>query len=141
MKNSILILVLISVVCSCATKVSPKEDLKGSLIEGNDMDVYGCRASAGNTWSVLRKECIRIFEKGIRLNLVKEQKNNANSLSAFIVFDEQRNKAELFLPNQKRSIVLVRNSEGQPWVYDGWHLISSKGYVLKKGTDILYTGQ
>lgn len=35
---------------------------------GNDADEHGCKASAGYRWSVLRNECIRIFEAGVRLD-------------------------------------------------------------------------
>jgi hypothetical protein len=141
MKNSILTLVIILVAFSCASKVGAKKDLKESAIVGNDLDVHGCRASAGYTWSVVSKECIRVFEKGIRLESVEDAKDKANTLSAFVVFDQQGNKVELFLPNQKQSIVLIRKSEGQPWIKDGWQLISWKGYVLKRDAKIVYTGQ
>ena len=110
-------------------------------IVGNDADMHGCRASAGYTWSVLSNECIRIFEKGKRLNRVVAENESANTLSAFVVFDEQGNKAELFLPKQKKTIILKRKSEGQPWVKNGWQLIPWKGYVLKKRGKIIYTGQ
>ena len=141
MKNSILILVFILVAFSCASKLSAKKDLNEYSFVGNDFDVYGCKASAGYSWSVLKKECIRIFEKGIRLASVEQRKDSANSVSAFVVFDQKGNKAELFLPNQKQSIVLVRKSEGQPFIKDDWQLICWKGYVLKRGTEIIYTGQ
>jgi hypothetical protein len=141
MKNNILTLVFILVAFSCVAQVSPKKDLKESPIVGNDADKHGCRASAGYTWSVLSNECIRIFERGKRLNRVVTENESANTLSAFVVFDEQGNKAELFLPKHKKTIILKRKSEGQPWVKNGWQLISWKGYVLKKRGKIIYTGQ
>jgi hypothetical protein len=140
MKNNILTLVFILVAFSCAAQVSRKYDLKEPIV-GNDTDMHGCRASAGYTWSVLSNECIRIFEKGERLNRVVAENESANTLSAFVVFDEQGNKAELFLPKQKKTIILKRKSEGQPWVKNGWQLIPWKGYVLKKRGKIIYTGQ
>jgi hypothetical protein len=146
MKNTILTLAFIIVAFSCANKVNPKEDLKEVVkqettpqIVGNDQDEHGCKASAGYTWSVLRKECIRVFE-GTRLDHT-EQDDKSYTTSAFVVFEEQGNKAELFLDTQKESIILERKSESQPWVKDDWQLISWKGYVLKKGKKIVYTGQ
>jgi len=35
---------------------------------GNDRDEHGCIGSAGYTWSVVKNDCIRIFEAGKRLN-------------------------------------------------------------------------
>jgi hypothetical protein len=89
---------------------------------------------------VLRKESIRVFEIGTRLNHY-EQSGETATTSAFVIFENNGNKAELFLDTQKESIVLERKSEGQPWVKDDWQLITWKGYVLKKAEEIKYTGQ
>ena len=37
------------------------------LIGGNK-DEHGCLTAAGYTWSELRRDCIRIFEDGVRVN-------------------------------------------------------------------------
>ena len=34
---------------------------------GSDRDAHGCIPSAGYTWSEAQKDCIRLFEKGIRV--------------------------------------------------------------------------
>ena len=39
-------------------------------VVGGDRDEHGCIGSAGYTWSVLRGECIQVFEVGTRLNPV-----------------------------------------------------------------------
>ena len=44
---------------------------------GNDADKHGCRASAGYTWSQLKKECIRIFDLDIKMPATSA--NTANS--------------------------------------------------------------
>jgi len=127
---------------SCAKKVSqenvntaPKEPQKETIV-GGDSDSHGCKASAGYTWSTLKKECIRIFE-GTKLSHADDGKKYTTA--SYVIFDG--NKAELFLDTQKESIVLERKSEGEPWINGDWQLIPWRGYVLKKGTDILYTGQ
>lgn len=34
---------------------------------GDDKDAHGCIASAGYTWSEVLKDCIRLWEKGVRV--------------------------------------------------------------------------
>ena len=59
---------------------------------GNDRDEHGCLASAGYTWSEVQKDCIRLFEKGIRVDAA-----DGSERSAFIVFSPDSTLAELFL--------------------------------------------
>ena len=49
-------------------------------IVGGDRDKHGCIGSAGYQWSEVQQDCIRVFEKGIRMKAVD------GSQSAFIVF-------------------------------------------------------
>ncbi|WP_164973678.1 hypothetical protein [Flavobacterium sp. YO64] len=116
-------------------KVTSKETEKEAVV-GGDSDSHGCKASAGYTWSTLKKECIRIFE-GTRLNHAEDGKTYTTA--AYVIFDG--NKAELFLDTQKESIILERKSEGDSWKKDDLELIPWKGYVLKKAGNIVYTGQ
>ena len=46
--------------------IDPSSEKPENLV-GNDKDEHGCIASAGYTWSELLQECIRPFEKGIKL--------------------------------------------------------------------------
>lgn len=142
MKKIFLFLIMASAI-SCGKKVSqentsttPKEPQKEAVV-GGDSDSHGCKASAGYTWSTLKKECIRVFENSTRLNHAEDGKTY--STVSYVIFDG--NKAELFLDTQKESIILERKSEGDSWVNGDWQLIPWKGYVLKKGEKILYTGQ
>ncbi|UWY26468.1 hypothetical protein [Flavobacterium sp. TR2] len=142
MKKIFLFLIVASTF-SCAKKVSqdnagatPTEAKKETIV-GADSDSHGCKASAGYTWSVLKKECIRVFENSTRLNHAEDGKTY--STVSYVIFDG--NKAELFLDTQKESVVLERKSEGDSWKNGDWELIPWKGYVLKKGGEILYTGE
>jgi hypothetical protein len=142
MKKMFLFLVMASAI-SCGKKVSqenvsktPEKSQKETVV-GGDSDSHGCKASAGYTWSTLKKECIRIFENSTRLNHAEDGKTYTTA--SYVIFDG--NKAELFLDTQKESIILERKSEGDSWVNGDWQLIPWKGYVLKKGEKILYTGQ
>ncbi|PBI88562.1 hypothetical protein BSF41_26900 [Flavobacterium sp. ACN2] len=145
MKKIFLFLIMASAL-SCGKKVSqentstttatPKESQKEGVV-GGDSDSHGCKASAGYTWSTLKKECIRVFENSTKLNHAEDGKTY--STVSYVIFDG--NKAELFLDTQKESIILERKSEGDSWVNGDWQLIPWKGYVLKKGEKILYTGE
>lgn len=143
MKKLFLFLFIICLSFSCAKKVSEenkavKEETKpAAVVAGGDSDEHGCKASAGYTWSLLKKECIRIFENSTKLSHAEDGKTYTTA--AYVIFEGD--KAELFLDTQKESIILERKSEGDSWVKDDLQLIPWKGYVLKKGGKIIYTGQ
>lgn len=109
-------------------------------VVGIDKDENGCVTSAGYKWSILKKICIRPFEDGIRLNPSTEIKAGDPVISAFAVLEEDGNKAELYLPNYKSSIIMERKSEGKPYIKDEWQLLTDKGFTLKKGDSIMYAG-
>jgi len=127
---------------SCSKKVSQEnvakttEEPQKEVAVGGDSDSHGCKVSAGYTWSTLKKECIRVFE-GTKLSHYDDAKTYTTA--SYVIFDG--NKAELFLDTQKESIILERKTEGDSWINGDWKLIPWKGYVLKKGEKILYTGQ
>lgn len=143
MKNIFFLVLAMPLFFACQGKQEAEKPIpapvvvKDSVMAGNDKDAHGCIGSAGYTWSELKQDCVRLFEVGTRLNPyenpVKEE------LSAFVVFDGD--KAELFLPSEKESILLVRKSEGDSFTGGDWQLIPWKGYVLKKSGTILFTGQ
>ena len=142
MKKVFLFSMIIGLSFSCNKKVSEekktvKEETKPTVVAGGDSDDHGCKASAGYTWSILKNDCIRIFEIGTKLNHFEDDKTQTTV--AYVVFDGD--KAELFLDTQKESIVLERKSEGDSWIKDDYKLIPWKGYVLKKGEKIIYTGE
>lgn len=105
----------------------------------NDKDEHGCLATAGYIWSKMNKECVKGYT-GMPLNPSDKPENEDETLSAFVIFSEDLNKAEVFLPNDAKSIVLTRLAEGKPWVFEDWQLVPWKGYVLKKGADIKFAG-
>jgi hypothetical protein len=142
MKKIFLFSIIIGLSFSCAKKVSeenktPKSPEAKQVVVGGDSDAHGCKASAGYTWSSLKKECVRLFEVGTKLAHAEDGKTY--STVAYVIFDG--NKAELFLDTQKEPILLERKSEGDSWIKGDLQLIPWKGYVLKKGGKIIYTGQ
>ena len=44
---------------------------------GDDKDAHGCIASAGYTWSEVLKDCIRLWEKGVRVADVADKEKAA----------------------------------------------------------------
>lgn len=72
---------------------------------GADRDEHGCLGSAGYVWCEVLQDCIRLFEKGIRLENVE-----GNNIPAFIVFSPDSTRLELFLPNNEPNEILERRS-------------------------------
>ena len=112
-------------------------DADKKVVLGHDKDDKGCVTSAGYNWSVLRKECIRVFEEGYRLNSADSLKAEDIASSAFIVFDLDESKAELYLPNSQSSIVLDKESAGL-FQNNSWSLNTKSNYQLSKDNKVLY---
>ncbi len=96
---------------------------------GGARDTYGCLTSAGYTFSALKNDCIRVFEVATRFDPI--QTDQSAVMSAFVIFDEPSNRAELFVVDEKKPVMLVRKAEGEPYVSGNWELIAWKGYVIR----------
>lgn len=105
----------------------------------NDKDENGCLASAGFVWSKVNKECVKGFS-GIQLNPSDKPDNQDETVSAYVLFNEDASKAEVFLPKDTASIILTRAAEGKLWILNDWQLVPWKGYVLKKGVIVMFSG-
>src|SRR3569832_159158 len=81
---------------------------------GNDADEHGCRASAGYTFSIIKNECVRLFEQEIQLNEVNPE-GTSTSFSAIILSNDKK-KAEVFLPDSKSGIILIRKGKEGSYV-------------------------
>lgn len=86
---------------SCGPHTSQQTD---RTLVGSDKDEHGCIASAGYCWSKLLNECIRPFEKGTRLNPTDEKQ----SLAAYLVFNTDSTKVEVFLSGKEERPILQR---------------------------------
>ncbi len=143
MKKSVFICCILALAFSCkpkddTTEAAAKVVEKDSTIAGADQDEHGCLAAAGFTWSKMYKDCVRMFT-GLQLNPVDQPQNEDETLSAYVLFNEDKSKAEVFIPNAE-SIILTRNKEGQSWTFQDYQLVPWKGYILKKGETNLYAG-
>lgn len=146
MKKNILFLSCFLVLFACkpndekpiVEKEKGGKSIVDSTLVGADKDENGCLASAGYTWSKVNKECVRAFT-GIQLNPYTKPENEDATLSVYLLFNEDGNKVEVFLPSEE-SMVLTRTLEGKPWIYNDYLLIPYNGYVFKKSDQILYVG-
>lgn len=89
---------------SSQNKQVKNQEAPAQIIAGGDKDEHGCIASAGYTWSELRKECIRLFEIGSPFSAYGTTKDTTPS--AFVVLSADKTKAEVFLPTGRKPIQL-----------------------------------
>lgn len=73
----------------------PAGQAEKTTIVGNDKDEHGCIASAGYTWSEVQKDCIRLWEKGVRMQAVDDAKK-----TLFLVFSPDSTQVELFFSEE-----------------------------------------
>lgn len=144
--SSIVIICVFFVACNTTKKTNTKEAEKiiEPTIVGADKDEHDCKGSAGYQWSELKNECIRIFESGIRLNPVS--KDVDQTTSAFIIFKSKEidMQVELFLPSEKKSIILDKNGKSviYQWKNDNYILTEmvNNYKLLDKNGELLYEG-
>lgn len=114
MKNflffSVFAFLFVAASCTTNKKTAERTPVSGEdKLVGNDRDEHGCIGSAGYSWSEVLQDCIRIWESGTRLKPVEGD----STLIAYIVFNADSSKVELFYPGQKNSEVLDRRTNGQ----------------------------
>lgn len=124
-------------------KAKTSEDSMEESIVGNDRDEHGCISSAGYQWSILKNECIRVFESGIRLD--PQDAGLDQTTSAFIVFvDEEEKQAEVYLPGNRKSLLLNKTDpeEGAgEWTAGDLMLSQWRGmYTLDRNKKTIYQG-
>ncbi len=125
---------------SAATPEDPPD------LAGGDRDAHGCMASAGYLYSALRKECIRIFEKGIALDPVPLPKGSEAVISASIVFagDDhtvaKNESVEIMVPKEGTSVVLMRAKKSSEYTKEGspFTVTYGKMWEIKKGGKTIY---
>ncbi|MDD3037807.1 hypothetical protein [Bacteroides sp.] len=86
-----------------ATKIAVSS--RDQTLLGGDRDEHGCIGSAGYVWCEVLKDCIRVFEKGIRTEDV-----DGSNASTFIVFSPDSAQVELFFSNGNPNEILDRRS-------------------------------
>ena len=85
---------------------------------GGDEDEHGCKPSTGESWSELQQRCIRVFDKGERLNPIED---NGTVISAFALFNTDKSKVEIFTSMKENTILDKKGDnlyEGGNFKYD-----------------------
>lgn len=84
---------------ACGSKIGKKVEVTEQAdtvhVLGSDKDKHSCIASAGYTWSEVRKDCIRLWEKGVRMNAVDDA-----GKTLFLVFSPDSAQVELFFSEE-----------------------------------------
>ncbi|MET3036820.1 hypothetical protein ABXT08_11990 [Chryseobacterium sp. NRRL B-14859] len=110
-----------------------------TAMPGSDTDKHGCKGSAGYTFSIIKNDCIRLFEQKIQLKEVASKKSYTSGAAVILSTDEK--KAELFLPSSAGSIVLSKVPAKNAVVYKKgqYTLTRTKDmYTLKKSNRIIF---
>lgn len=93
---------------------------------GGEKDRHGCLTAAGYTWSKLYRDCIRVFDMGVRI----EDPSNQPELSSYAVFSADSSRVEVFRPSSKKSVILQR--EGDKWTHKTCRLMRNNNrWVLE----------
>ena len=89
-------------------------------VVGSDKDEHGCIASAGYTWSEVQKDCIRLWEKGVRMNAVDDA-----GKTLFLVFSPDSTQVEFRTKFWTVEVCLPVDMPGM------WKMMIRKTYVWK----------
>jgi hypothetical protein len=113
-----------------------------SNMAGGDKDAHGCRASAGYTYSVIKNDCVRIFEQEIQLNEVHPE-GTSSSISA-VIFSTDTKKAEVFIPGSAAGVILARSGKKGSYAWKKGDITLSqkgKGYILQKAGKLIFSSE
>lgn len=125
--------------CTCTFAQSPAKPDKPVMV-GGDRDKHGCIGSAGYTFSIIKNDCIRVFDQKTQLKEVNA--NGSATFNAAVIFSADNKKAEIFIPRSKSSIVLTRTrgtKRSSVWK-KGKYALYQKGtnYVLKESNKPIF---
>ena len=114
--------------------------MTGQTKAGGDKDEHGCRASAGYTFSVIKNDCIRVFEQDIKLEEVNPD-GTSTSIAA-VIFSDDNTKAEVFVPGHKGGVVMLREGEAGNYKWKNGKLSllekDTKSYALLKRKKVIF---
>lgn len=97
-----------------------------------------CLFENGKSFSDLEQKCLELASLKTKLNPLKDGAKT-NGDSAYVLFSSDNSKAEIFLPQSNKGIVLKKSNEGN-WTFQNYKLIAWKGYVLQEKGVALYGG-
>ncbi|GGE89054.1 hypothetical protein SAMN05443634_104155 [Chishuiella changwenlii] len=97
---------------------------------GVNKDEHGCNSAAGQTWSELKSSCIQVFNVGERLNPIDTKQDEA-VISAFVVYNDDKSKLELFLADKPN--VILEKSEGSFYQNDTYKFDTKESALYING--------
>lgn len=92
----------------------------------------------GDAFSSLKQTCLEIATLDIQLNSLTDG-SKTNKPKAFVLFNDDKTKAEIFLPDNNKGITLEKSNNGN-WSNSEYTLIAWKGLVLQKNGKAVYGG-
>ncbi|TGD56710.1 hypothetical protein [Flavobacterium humi] len=98
-----------------------------------------CPVGFGFVYSALEKKCLPVKTIATVLHPLKDGMASAGP-QAYVLFSKDTETAELFLPDQDKSVFLSKTSEGN-WAFEEYKLMAWKGYVLQYKGKPVYGGQ
>ena len=130
MKKNILsictLLLGLTFIMSCTSKAPAPQEEKPANIVGGDRDDHGCIGSAGYKWSELLKDCIRPFERGIKLGTAAD---TTSTSATYLVFNNDSTRIEAFVPGETVPPVLKKDTTTEEEV---WNDESDRGYSVRR---------
>jgi hypothetical protein len=100
------------------------QDTQNSPMVGNDRDKHGCIGSAGYTWSVLKKQCVRSFELTQQDKNVIELASADNTQKMIILFSGNKSKVEVFYSEGNK--VINKSAKGN------FYLLKNENNIIQK---------
>lgn len=97
-----------------------------------------CLFENGKAYSELKQSCLELVTLKTKLNPLKDGAK-IDGHSAYILFNSDNSKVEIFLPKSNKGIVLEKSKQGN-WTFENYTLISWKGYVLQEKGVAVYGG-
>jgi hypothetical protein len=130
-------LILILGLLTTFTSYSQTGEIKTPIV-GNDRDIHGCIASAGYTFSIIKNDCVKLFEQKYRL--IEVEPKQSYTTFAAVIFSKNNQKAELFVPSSTGSIILSKKKKKGVflWENEGFVLSKTPKFELKKDGVLIY---
>lgn len=134
--NSKIILIVFSL---CTLLLHAQKPVKNQKLVGADKDKHGCIGSAGYTYSLIKKECIRPFEEKVQL-ISKDSTKSSQSIGV-VIFNNDSSKAEIIIAENKTNQILIRTGKKGAYIWKKMDLTLSykKGFILKKSNKVIYS--
>lgn len=93
----------------------------------------------GKVYSELQQTCLEVTALNNKLNALKDG-SMAKGSPAYILFNNDKTKAELFIPQMDKGMVLDKTNEGN-WSKGDYKLIAWKGYVVQYKGKAIFGGE